>query len=55
MQFFDVFCVHGRTLTALLARTLIFGKGMKPVKLAKATTPIGKTECGSKPKTAQGI
>lgn len=39
-------------LTALLARTLILGRGMKPVKLARATTPIGKIECGSKPKTA---
>lgn len=38
-------------LTALLARTFIFGRGMKPVRSASATTPIGKTECGSKPKT----
>lgn len=35
------------SLTALLARTLIFGRGRKPVRSASATTPIGRTECGS--------
>lgn len=39
-------------LTAVLARTLIFWRGMKPVRSASATTPIGQTECGSYPKTA---
>lgn len=39
------------SLTALLARTLIFGRGMKPVRSARATTPIGQTECGSYPST----
>lgn len=34
-------------LTAVLARTLIFWRGMKPVRSARETTPIGQTECGS--------
>ena len=34
-------------LTALLARTLTLGRGMNPVWLARAQTPIGSTECGS--------
>lgn len=34
-------------LTAVLARTLILGRGIKPERSASITTPIGKTECGS--------
>lgn len=39
-------------LTAVLARTFILGRGIKPVRSASATTPIGQTEWGSYPKTA---
>lgn len=35
------------SLTAVLARTFVFGTGMKPVTSKSATEPIGKTECGS--------
>ena len=38
----------------MLARTFILEKGKKPVRSPSATTPIGKTECGSYPKTANG-
>lgn len=39
-------------LTALVPRNLIFGRGMKPVKLESTISPTGTTECGSYPKTA---
>lgn len=39
--------VEVTSLTAVLARTLSFGRGIKPVRSASATTPIGNTECGS--------
>lgn len=36
-----------KSLTTVLARTFIFGIGMKLVMSRSATVPIGKTECGS--------
>lgn len=44
---------YKREHTALLARALIFAKGINPLKFARATIPIGRTECGSKPNTAE--
>lgn len=42
-------------LTALLARTLTFGRGMNPVWSARAHMAIGSTECGSYPNTIKKI